>query len=429
VFQGYLTHRWTKNWRLNYFLWRDRKGVLTNFFSFAANIILFQVLLILIYETFWPDAYRFLSIFEESPVLVFLLWANVLLMGNRLLQRVWFVTSYYGIFQGLLSIPRMLIGNFINFMANWRALKQVIQQGNPRRMAWDKTTHDFPTVGELSRARRMIGQILIEQGVLTEKDLADAVLHKQQGMRMGTWLVHSGRITPMQLALGLAEQAGVEVESIDAYALPPDLIVQMPAAVALQYGVMPIRREEDTFVLASESELSPLTLAALTRKLQCPVRYVIAQLGQVNVGLRHWYARYRMVDPRAVLDEAIHQHPDYAARLCKGWEYFVSRQITLGEVLQSLGRIDPAAFSALLLQHASVEQPLGAFLVDQEVITQDTLQSAIALQEKIQPSIKDVINQCMRGESFEVSHQASLRLVHQSFTAKTGGVLSSGITE
>lgn len=427
VFQGYLTHRWTKNWRLNYFLWRDRKGVLTNFFSFAANIILFQVLLILIYEAFWPDAYRFLSIFEESPVLVFLLWANVLLMANRLLQRVWFVTSYYGIFQGLLSMPRMLIGNLINFMANWRALKQVIQQGNPKRVAWDKTTHDFPTVGELSRARRMIGQILIEQGTLTETGLADAVLHKAQGMRMGTWLVHSGRISPRQLAQGLAEQAGVEVESIDAYALPAELISKVPAAVALQYAVMPIRQEEDTLVLASESELSPLTVAALTRKLQCPVRYVIAQLGQVNVGLRHWYARHRQVDPRMVLEEAIRQHPDGSERLRRGWEYFVSRQITLGEVLQSLGRIDPAAFSALLLQHANVEQPLGAFLVEQEVITEETLKSAIALQEKIQPDIQEVVQRCLNGESF-VTDPHPQRLEAHSTIDKVGGLLSSGIT-
>lgn len=67
------------------FFMRYSKGVLTNFFSFAANIILFQVLMILICETFWPDAYRFLSIFEESQLLVFLLWANVLPIGNRLL--------------------------------------------------------------------------------------------------------------------------------------------------------------------------------------------------------------------------------------------------------------------------------------------------------------------------------------------------------
>lgn len=391
VFQGYLTHRWTSNWRLNYFLWRDRKGVLTNFFSFAANIVLFQILLILLYETFWPDAYRFLSIFEGSPVLIFLLWANVLLMANRLFQRLFFVTSYYGIFQGVLSMPRMLIGNFINFMANWRALKQVIQQGNPRRMAWDKTTHDFPTVGDVSRARRMIGQILIEQGVITEEKLGEAILHRERGMKIGTWLVHSGHISPGELARGLADQAGVAAESLDAYAIPERLIATVPASIALQYGVLPIREDKGSIILASESELSPLALAALRRKLNCDIQYVIAHIGQVTVGLRHWYARVPQTNPKDVYLLALNNHPEQAENLEFAWDTFVSRQVSLGEVLQSLGHIEPAAFSALLLQHASVEQPLGAFLVEQEVISAQTLNEAIAVQQAIQPSIESAI--------------------------------------
>ena len=60
------------------------------------------------------------------------------------------------------------------------------------------------------------------------------------------------------------------------------------------------------------------------------------------------------------------------------WTYFVSRQVMLGEVLQTLGRIDAAAFSAILLQHSSTDLPLGDFLVRQEIITKETLDHAIA---------------------------------------------------
>ena len=67
---------------------------------------------------------------------------QLLLMANRMAQRVFFVSSYYGLAQGLLSIPRLFWGNFINFMANWRAIRQIVRHGDPRRVAWDKTTHD-----------------------------------------------------------------------------------------------------------------------------------------------------------------------------------------------------------------------------------------------------------------------------------------------
>ncbi|MDN3987536.1 glycosyl transferase family protein [Zwartia vadi] len=391
VFQGYVTHGWTSNWRLNYFLWRDRKGVFTNFFSFAANLILFQLILVWLYESFWPDAYRFLSIFEESDLLVILLWINVLLMTNRILQRTFFVTQYYGLFQGLLSLPRMLLGNFINFLANWRAIKQVIQQGNPRRVAWDKTTHDFPSLGEISRARRMIGLILVNQGSLTETELKAALLNKPEGMRLGTWLVHSGQISPKQLAQGLAEQAKVESATIDAYSLSPALLSIVPAQVALHYAVLPIKKEGNRLTVASESSLSPIALSALRRKLGMDIIYVIAQIGQVTVGLRHCYARYRLFDPMDTLNAAIAFGRIQESEREAVWIYYVSRQVMLGEVLQTLGRIDTAAFSAVLLQHASSTLPLGEYLVEHDIISQETLDHAITVQKSIQPTIEEVI--------------------------------------
>lgn len=391
VFQGYVTHGWTRDWRLNYFLWRDRKGVFTNFFSFAANLILFQLILIVLYESFWPDAYRFLSIFDESELLVSLLWMNVILMTNRILQRTIFVTQYYGLFQGLLSLPRMLLGNFINFMANWRAIKQVIQQGNPRRVAWDKTTHDFPSLGEISRDRRMIGHILVSQGCITEEALKAALLQKSEGMRIGTWLVHSGQLTPRQLAQGLADQAKVSYASVDAYSLPPELIKEVAPEIALHYAVLPIKREANKLSVATESALSPIALSALRRKLGLEIEYVIAEIGQVTVGLRHCYARYRMADPRDTLEAAITFGEIQESAREAVWTHYVSRQVMLGEVLQTLGRIDAAAFSAVLLQHASSTLPLGEYLVEHGIISAETLQHAISVQAEIQPTMEAVI--------------------------------------
>jgi len=391
VFQGFVTHRWSRSWLMNYFLWRDRKGVITNFFSFAANLILFQITLLWFYELFWPDAYRFLSIFEQSELLFFLLWFNVLLLLNRIVQRVLLVTGYYGIFQGLLSLPRMLLGNFINFLANWRAIKQVIQKGNPRRVAWDKTTHDFPSLGEVSRARRVLGQILIEQGALTEQALKRGLEKRPEGMRLGTWLIYDAQLTPEQLASALAHQAEVSFESFDAYEVSDSLVALLPARIALHYAVFPIRLEGERLIVASESALSPVVLAALRRKLGREVTYVISLIGQVTVGLRHFYARSRQSDPRQELAQAVLTGTLPADQQEKAWAYFVSRQIMLGEVLQSLGRIDAAALSAMLLQQSESDLRLGDFLVVSGVITQETLQYAIDLQAEIQPSMSEVI--------------------------------------
>jgi bacteriophage N4 adsorption protein B len=268
------------------------------------------------------------------------------------LQRFIFVTQFYGVWQGLLSMPRMLLGNFINFLANWRAIAQVIKHGNPYRVSWDKTSHDFPMIGEVSRAHHMIGRILTRQGTLSTEQLRLALLDRPAGLRLGTWLVHSERITPLQLAHGIAKQFDLSCESIDVWAVKQDVIDLVPAHIALHYAVFPVRHDGTTLYLASESAISMVALAAIERQLGMKIKYFIALIGEVTVGLRHQYARIKHSNPLEELDQAIRAGQLDPHERQRTWDYYVSRQVPLGEILQSLGRIDTAVFSAVLLQHA-----------------------------------------------------------------------------
>ncbi len=392
VFQGYKTHHWTASPILNYFLWRDRKGAITNFISFIATIILFQLILLWLYQNFWPGAYHFLSIFESSEWLMGFLWLNFFLMMNRMVQRIIFVTSYYGLLEGLLSVPRLFWGNYINFMANWKAVKQVIEHGDVRRIAWDKTTHDFPTIGLENAERKKLGQILIDRGVITGDQLKSVLLHKQTGMKIGSALVHEGILNSNELADALAIQAGVSAESIDPYTIPKDLIEIVPAAIALHYAILPIRLEKSGLVLASESALDPISLAAIGRKLHHQILYVIVPKGQVTIGLRKWYARNKSADPRQALDGALAAGKIETNQANEIWQFYISRQILLAEILVSLGHINEAALRALLLQHSDSNLYLGDFLVDKNIITSETLEKALELQRKLQPEISQLIS-------------------------------------
>lgn len=392
VFQGYKTHGWTKNLILNYFLWRDRKGVITNFISFTATIILVQLLLLWLYQNIWPGAYHFLSIFESSEWLMNFLWLNFFLMMNRMIQRIYFVSSFYGIVQGLLSIPRLFWGNYINFMANWRAVKQVIAHSDVRRIAWDKTTHDFPTIGLENKERKNLGQILIDHGLITHEQLDSVLEHKKSGMKIGSALVHTGILSTEELADALAIQAGVSSETIDPYAISEDLIGRIPASIAQHYAILPIRFEANILVLASESALDPISLAAISRKIFCQISYVIVPKGQVTIGLRKWYAKKKLDDPRKVLDEAIVAQKVNIDQAKEIWDFYVARQLQLAEILVSLGHINEAALRALLLQHSVTNLYLGDFLVDKNIISKETLEKALELQRNLEPNIEDLIH-------------------------------------
>jgi len=76
-----------------------------------------------------------------DPLLVTLLQVNAWLLVWRIFMRACFTTSAYGLGQGILSIPRMVVGNVIAVLAALRAISLHLAGGAKR---WDKTTHIFP---------------------------------------------------------------------------------------------------------------------------------------------------------------------------------------------------------------------------------------------------------------------------------------------
>ena len=391
VFQGFQTLKWTQSAVLNYFLWRDRKGVITNFASFMATLLAMQIIGIWLYQRFVPDSYKFLSVFEGDWWFYALLAANLVLMCNRIVQRVIFVTGYYGIAQGLMAVPRLIWGNLVNFLANWRAIGQALRTRDLRRMAWAKTEHDFPLLGEPPRQHRPLGQILVEQGALTEAQLHLALLNPMRGLRLGSALVHRGVISTEQLAAAVAEQAGVPWETMGDALVGSHLAAMVPASVALRYSVVPLREAGTRLVLASESIIDPVSLAAIERKLSRPISYVIVPKGEVTVELRRLYARHESEPAQELLQSAVEDSIVQPHQAPSIWAHYVSRQVLLGEVLLALGRIEPTVLGALLLRHEKSDNSLGAFLLEQGILTQAALDESLQLQRKLQVTMAQLL--------------------------------------
>ena len=76
-----------------------------------------------------------------DPLLASLLTVNAWLLAWRVLMRAGFTASAYGFEEGLLSMPRLFVGNLIAVLSAFRALSIHIRGGTPR---WDKTQHIFP---------------------------------------------------------------------------------------------------------------------------------------------------------------------------------------------------------------------------------------------------------------------------------------------
>jgi adsorption protein B len=115
---------------------RDRRGPL------AALLIVAAYLAALLWSQLW------LATLLGAPVevrvdllLAKLLAVNAWLVCWRVLMRAGFTASAYGLEEGLLSMPRLFIGNLIAVLSAFRALSLHLGGRTPR---WDKTQHIFP---------------------------------------------------------------------------------------------------------------------------------------------------------------------------------------------------------------------------------------------------------------------------------------------
>ncbi|MDR6608962.1 cyclic di-3',5'-guanylate-activated glycosyltransferase NrfB [Pseudomonas synxantha] len=373
VFQGTKNLGWSPKGLLNYFLWRDRRGLIAYLLSFLVNILLVVLLAMWLVTVIAPDAWRFPSLLADSTLLATLLWLNGLMLLNRLFQRGWFVTRFYGLGEGLLSAPRMVWSNFVNFFANLRALRQVMAMGDSRRVAWDKTTHEFPALAEAQRTP--LGHRLVEKGLLTEDQLEAAITNPVR-RRLGQELLLRGHIDTTQLVQTLAEQLDLEWAPLNPFKLDKRLIDAVPRKIATHYGVLPVAEENETLVLASEGPVSQVSLGAISRQLKRPVRCRLAPQGRVTLGIRFWYASPRQNEEVHQMLSVLEQYQDDEDLI----ERVSHHQILLGNLLQVRGMVPPTLFNQALIDFDAEKMSLGEHLIDRGMITQEILEQALADQ-------------------------------------------------
>jgi adsorption protein B len=385
VFQGTKNLGWSTG-LLNYFLWRDRRGLIAYMLSFLVNLLFAVLLVMWLVTVISPDSWRYPSILSDSSLLPVLLWLNGFMLLNRLFQRGWFVTRYYGLVEGLLSAPRMMWSNFVNFFANLRALRQVMEMGDSRRVAWDKTTHEFPA---LTKAQRVpLGHRLVEKGLITEEQL-EAAITSPVRRRLGRELLLREYIDSTQLVQALAEQLDLEWAPLNPFKLDQRLIDALPRRIASHYGVLPVAEEGDTLVLASEGPVSQVSLGAISRQLKRPVRSRLAPQGRVTLGIRYWYASPRQNEEVRHMLQVLERHQDDEALL----ERVSRHQVLLGNLLQVRGMVPPTLFNQALIDFDAENMSLGEHLIARGMITQEVLEQALADQTSEQQAAYRIVRE------------------------------------
>jgi len=390
MLQGWRNTRWQGSAVMRYFLWRDRRGLIGHPTAFMANFLLLNILGLLGYQWLAAEPYRFMPIFSDSQLLIFLLYTNAFVLLNRVLHRMWFVGSFYGPAQALLAVPRLFWSNLINFLAMTRALKQFLAAGKQGRLQWDKTSHAFPEVQD-NLPSQALGAILIGQGELTEEELSTALIARQPWERLGQTLLRLKLVSAESLARALAQQADLPLEHLDPRHLSPEQRELISAPIARRYSVLPLREEGETLWLASERPIPEVQRMALQRRLKRPVQIALVPQGAVTVALRCHYMNLPEPHPIQLWRAALPRLKEMGVEAETIWQHYVSGQYLLGDNLVMAGLMEPGVAAQALLDYEHSDQPFGEFLVARGFITQATLDEALQAQSRQQPNMTELL--------------------------------------
>jgi adsorption protein B len=145
--QGWQRNGWGRSAREAYWFWRDRKGLLGNPASLAANLIFAYGLATLACAKFGGTDW---GLARASSVLI---WPGVAFQIVRLAVRASCSARVYGWKFASMVWPRTVWGNFINCAATVSAVRRfAVSWWTGEPLIWLKTDHAFPTAAALETA-------------------------------------------------------------------------------------------------------------------------------------------------------------------------------------------------------------------------------------------------------------------------------------
>lgn len=135
--QNWKAHKWNGNLITKYFLFRDRKPLISFWSTFTSNLIMLYFIYLGISAAFGAD--NSLITGNIHPALWFLMMFNLVFMISKVIHRFIFTSGWYGAKYGFASIFRLVIDSFINMFAIVRSIS--VFRKTKEKVVWDATTH------------------------------------------------------------------------------------------------------------------------------------------------------------------------------------------------------------------------------------------------------------------------------------------------
>lgn len=149
--------------------------------------------------------------------------------------------------------------------------------------------------------RKRLGDLLVESGVITEKQLEFALTNKTKEEKLGDFLIKESIITEQQLIEVLEFQLGIPHIHLNQFSISPDLLQLVPAELAKRTNIIPIRREKNKLFIAMADPMDYFAIEEVRMATGCQIETSIAAKDDLYRTLTKYYDLQESMDA-ALLD-------------------------------------------------------------------------------------------------------------------------------
>jgi len=150
-FLGWKQLGWVGTVADRYFLYRDRKAIWSAPTGMLAYAIIVQLSLYGLVVALVPEANILPWLVPPGHWIWAIIMINFFFLANRVVHRLIFTFVAHGLKYAVLSPVRLVVGNYIAFLATWRASRQYLAHSlTGKAITWDKTTHTYPSAETLA---------------------------------------------------------------------------------------------------------------------------------------------------------------------------------------------------------------------------------------------------------------------------------------
>ncbi len=136
----------------------------------------------------------------------------------------------------------------------------------------------------------MLGQMLVQKGLVTEEQVNEALeLQKQTTQRIGEILVDLGYVDKRQVYETLAEQQEMEFVDLSRYSIDPAVAQLLDRGTAERHQAIPLARGDGTIQVAMAEPDNVIALDDLKLRLQVPVEPKLADPEALTTAINRAY--------------------------------------------------------------------------------------------------------------------------------------------